>query len=90
MPMQVADFKDFWAAAQAAGYEAYVAEPPETDPQVRLGVAGPPSCAALLPCHSGCLLFVGWPAGLLGAGPPAMTADSRNCCHLPPLPPGLL
>lgn len=34
--LQVADFKDFWAAAQAAGYEAYVAEPPETDPQVGL------------------------------------------------------
>lgn len=32
--IRVADFKDFWAAAQAAGYEAYVAEPPETDPQV--------------------------------------------------------
>lgn len=32
---QVADFKDFWSAGQGAGYEVYVAEPPETDPQVR-------------------------------------------------------
>lgn len=46
-PTQVADFKDFWAAAQAAGYEAYVAEPPETDPQVRLGCS-----AAVLPTHA--------------------------------------
>lgn len=31
----MADFKDFWSAGQAAGYEVYVAEPPETDPQAR-------------------------------------------------------
>lgn len=32
--LKVADFKDFWSAGQAAGYEVYVAEPAETDPQV--------------------------------------------------------
>jgi YLP motif-containing protein 1 len=31
-----ADFKDFWVAGQAAGYEVFVAEMPESDPQVRL------------------------------------------------------
>jgi hypothetical protein len=35
--LQVADFKDFWAAGQASGYDVMVAEPPETDPQVRPG-----------------------------------------------------
>jgi hypothetical protein len=41
--LQVADFRDFWSAGQGAGYEVYVAEPPETDPQVswpELGQAG--------------------------------------------------
>ena len=32
---QVSDFRDFWAAGQAAGYEVLVVEMPEGDPQVR-------------------------------------------------------
>ena len=31
---QVCDFKDFWSAGQAAGYEVLVAEPAESDPEV--------------------------------------------------------
>lgn len=32
--IRVADFKDFWAAGQAAGYEVFVVEMAEADPQV--------------------------------------------------------
>lgn len=34
------DYRDFWVAGQAAGFEVFVVEMPEADPQVCVGWCG--------------------------------------------------